>query len=108
MLQRCNPQIVEKAHLEARSWRKAAQALNNLYGVSLSFAAWRDYASGRRDIADPETRVRLMLPPRACPFCGHKHTTRKPTKSKQIRVYGYPVEKAKTFVEVIELHNAPR
>jgi hypothetical protein len=108
MLQRCNPQIVQKAHLEAQSWRKAAQALNNLYGVSLSFAAWRDYASGRRDIADPETRAHLMLPPRACPSCGHKHSLRKPTKQKKIRVYGYPIEKVKTFFEAIELHNAPR
>ena len=108
MLERCNPQTVEKAHTEARTWRKAAQALNNLYGVNLSHTAWRDYAKGKRDIADPETRARLMLPPRACPSCGRKHAQRKPTATKKIRVYGYPVETVRTFLEVIELQHAPR
>jgi hypothetical protein len=86
MQKRCNPQTVEKTYLQYRSWRKAARALNDLYGVSLSHTAWRDYAQGKHDIADSETRARLMLPPRACPSCGHKHTTRKPTtKPKRIR-----------------------
>jgi hypothetical protein len=107
MLQRCNPQIVEKAHLQARSWRKAAQALNDLYGVSLSHTAWRDYAIGAHDIADPATRARLMLPARACPSCGRKHATRKQPKQKRIREFGYPIEKAKTFLEVLDLHHAP-
>ena len=108
MLERCNPQTVEKAHTEARTWRKAAEALNNFYGVNISHTAWRDYAKGKRDIADPETRARLMLPPRACPSCGRKHAQRKPTATKKIRVYGYPVETVRTFLEVIELHHAPR
>ena len=108
MLKRCNPQIVEQAHVQAHSWRKAAQALNAMYGVSLSHTTWRDYAKGRHDIADPETRSRLMLPARACPACGHKHTSRKPIKQKKVRVYGFPVEKTKTFFEVSELHDAPK
>lgn len=108
MPERCNSQIVEKAHVEARSWRKAARSLNELYGVSLSHATWRDYAKGKHDIADPETRVRLMLPARACPSCGHKRAQRKPPKQKKIRVYGYPIKKVKTFFEMIELHHAPR
>ena len=108
MLERCNPQTVEKARTEARTWRNAAKVLNELYGVSLSFSAWRDYASGRRDIADPETRAKLMLPPRACPSCGRKHAQRKPTATKKLRVYGYPVETVKTLFEVIELQHAPR
>ena len=108
MLQRCTPQIAEKTYLQARSWRKAARELNEIYGVSLSHAAWCDYAKGRHDIADPETRSRLMLPARACPSCGYKRLARKLPKQKRIREYGYPIEKAKTFFEVIELHHAPR
>lgn len=108
MLERCNRQIVENAHLQAHSWRKAARRLNELYGVSLSHATWRDYAIGKHDIADPETRARLMLPARACPSCGHKRIMRKPAKQKRIREYGYPIEKVKTFFEMIELHHAPR
>ena len=109
MQKRCNPQIVEKAHSESRTWRNAAKVLNDMYGVSLSFSAWRDYASGRRDIADPKTRARLMLPPRSCPTCGHKKAQRnKPTATKRTRVYGYPVQKMQTFTEVIELQDAPR
>lgn len=80
MQKRCNPQIVNKTRLEVRTWRNAAKALNNLYGVSLSHTAWRDYASGRRDIADPEARLRLMLPARACPLCGYKHPERRQPK----------------------------
>lgn len=108
MQQRCVPQIVEKAHAEMHSWRKAAQALNELYGVSLSHTAWRDYAKGKHDIANPEIRARLMLPARACPSCGHKHTSRKQPKQKRIREYGYPLPKVKAFLEVIEYHHAPR
>ncbi|MBC7879586.1 MAG: hypothetical protein H7Y59_20650 [Anaerolineales bacterium] len=100
--------MVEKAHSQALSWRKAARALNVLYGVSLSHTAWRDYAMGKHDIANPETRARLMLPARACPSCGHKHATPKPAKQKKIRVYGYPIEKVKTFFEALDLHHAPR
>ena len=107
-MERCNPQIVEKAHIEARSWRKAARTLNELYGVSLSHATWRDYAKGRHDIADPETRARLMLPARSCPACGHKNAQRRPTARNKIRVYGYPVQKLQTFLEVIELRSALR
>ncbi len=108
MLQRCNPRLVEKAHLQARSWRQAARILNDLYGVSLSHTTWRDYAMGKHDIADPETRNRLMLPLRACPSCGHKHIAHKLVKQKRIREFGYPIEKAKSFLEVMELHHAPR
>jgi hypothetical protein len=108
MLERCNPQMVENVHSQARSWRKAARALNELYSVSLSHTAWRDYAIGRHDIADSETRTRLMLPLRACPSCGHKHVASKTTKPKKIREYGYQIEKIKSMVEVLELHHAPR
>ena len=106
MLERCNPQMVENVHSQACSWRKAARTLNELYGVSLSHATWRDYAKGKHDIADPETRARLILPPRACPSCGHKHVAKKQVKQKRIREFGYPIEKAKSFLEVIELHHA--
>lgn len=108
MLKRCNPQMVEKAHVQAHSWRKVARTLNELYGVSLSHATWRDYAKGKHDIAGPETRARLMLPPRACPSCGHRFTAHKQAKQKRIREYGFPVEKVRTFFEAIELHDAPR
>ena len=108
MLERCNPQIVENVHSQARSWRKAARALNELYSVSLSHTTWRDYAIGKHDIADPDTRARLMLPARACPSCGRKHAKRKPITPKRIRVHGYQAEIVKTFFEVIELRNAPR
>jgi hypothetical protein len=108
MPQLINPQIVEKAHLQARSWRKVASELNDLYGVSLSHTAWRDYAIGKHDIADSETRAHLMLPPRACPSCGHKHAQRKPTKSKRIRTYVNQPEKVNTFIKEIELRDAPR
>jgi len=108
MIKRCNPQKVEEIYLQVRSWRKTARALNDLYGVSLSHTAWRDYAKGEHDIADLETRALLMLPPRACPACGRKHETRKPTKLKRIRKYGYPIEKTKTLVETLDLRHAPR
>jgi hypothetical protein len=108
MLQRCNPQIVEKAYLQARSWRKTARVLNDLYNVNLSHTTWRDYAVGKHDIVDTETRVRLILPPRACPSCGHKHATHKYVRQKKIREYGYQVDKAKSFLEAIDLRDAPR
>ncbi len=108
MLEQCNPQMIANVHSQARSWRKAARALNELYGVSLSHATWRDYAVGKHDIADPETRTRLLLPARACPSCGHKHTKRKLTTAKRIRAHGYQVEKVKTIFEMPELQNAPR
>ncbi len=108
MPQRCNPQTVAKAHLRAHSWRKAAKTLNDIYGVSLSHAAWRDYALGKHDIANPDTRARLMLPSRACPSCGYKHVTNKRPKQKRIREFGFLIEKAKSFLEVLELRQAPR
>lgn len=33
---------------------------------------WRDYATGRRDIASAAARAALGLGPRPCPKCGHK------------------------------------
>lgn len=108
MLQQCNPQIVEKAYLQARSWRKVARALNDLYGVRLSHATWRGYAKGKHDIADPDTRTRLMLSARACPSCGHKHTARKQNKQKQIRNYGYPTTHIQSILEVLNMQEAPR
>lgn len=108
MLKRCNPQIVEQAHVQAHSWRKAAQALNAMYGVGLSHTTWRDYAKGRHDIADPVTRMKLMLPARACPLCGNKPTAKKATRSNKIREHGFSIKKANTFWDVLELHQAPR
>jgi hypothetical protein len=72
MKRRCNSRLVKKTHLKARSWRKAAQELNELYNVNLSHLTWRDYSTGRRDIADTATRAALGLDPRPCPACGHK------------------------------------
>ena len=68
----CTPQVIKKTHQKARSWRAAAKELNALYGVHLPHLTWRDYATGRRDIADDETRAALMLGPRPCPRCGNK------------------------------------
>jgi hypothetical protein len=65
----CTPQLVNEAHQKCRSWRKAAKELNACFGVDLSHTAWHDYAAGRRDIADPETRTALGLAPRLCPNC---------------------------------------
>jgi len=100
--------MVANVHSQARSWRKAARILNELYSVSLSHATWWGYAKGKHDIADPETRARLLLPVRACPSCGHKQTKRKRTESKRIRMHGYQVKKVKTIFEMPELQNAPR
>ncbi len=72
MKMRCSPRLVQKVYSKARSWRKTAGALNDLYGVNLSHQAWRDYATGRRDIANRATRAALGLEPRACPMCGQK------------------------------------
>lgn len=108
MQKRCTPQSVKRAHRKARTWRNAAEQLNQLYGVNLSHTAWRDFADGRRDITDPETRARLGLRPRACPGCGHKHITRKRGKPRRIREYGYPTEQVKSFAEVLILREAPR
>jgi hypothetical protein len=108
MTKRCTPQIVKEAHLQACSWRKAARRLNSQYGVEISHVAWRDYALEKHDIADPEKRARLGLPPRPCPTCGRRHTPRKSSTPRRIREYGYPSERAKTFFEVIELHHALR
>jgi len=105
---RCNPQIVEKAYQKTGSWRKAARALNQQYGVSLSHTTWRDYAKGRNDIADPEIRSRLGLCLRVCPSCGRKHATRKQAKPKRIRAYGYPIERVRSFGEVLSFREAPR
>ncbi len=108
MLKRCNPQIVEQAHVQAHSWRKAAQALNAMYGVSLSHTTWRDYAKGRHDIADPETRSRLMLPPRPCPYCRQKNTSREQNKQNRIRNYDYPTQRMQSFLEVLNMRESPR
>jgi hypothetical protein len=108
MKKRCTPQIVKKVYQKARSWRKAAKALNQLYNVKLSHTTWRDYAVGKHDIADPEIRTRLGLGPRACPGCGHKHITRKQAKSKRIRQYGFPAAEVKTFIDVLKLREAMR
>ena len=108
MLIRCNPRIVEKAYQVNGSWRKAARALNDLYKVNISFATWRDYAKGRNDIADPETRASLLLGPRPCPSCGHKSTGRKQSKPRRIRAYGYPIETTKSFVEMLTIREALR
>jgi hypothetical protein len=64
MKRRCTPHVVKRIHKKTRSWRKAADHLNQLYGVSLSHATWRDYAAGKHDIADEETRALLLLGPR--------------------------------------------
>jgi hypothetical protein len=64
MEKRCNPHMVQKTHLKTRSWRRAAQELNSIYGVNLSHLTWRDYGTRRRDITDPKTRAALMLRPR--------------------------------------------
>lgn len=72
MQKQCTPHLVQRSHARVKSWRKAARDLNILFGVSLSHLAWRDYATGRRDIADPKTRAALMLAPRPCPTCGDK------------------------------------
>jgi predicted RNA-binding Zn-ribbon protein involved in translation (DUF1610 family) len=108
MIKRCTPQIVKKAYLKVHSWRKAAKALNELYRVSLSHATWRDYAEMKRDIADEETRTRLLLGPRACPGCGRKHITRKRSRSRRIREYGYPSAEFKSFDEVLILREPMR
>jgi len=108
MKKRCTPKIVKKAYLKERSWRRAAKVLNELYAVSLSHSTWRDYAEGKRDIADEETRTCLLLGPRACPGCGRKHITRKRSKAKRIRKYGYPTIKVKSFDEVLQLREIPR
>lgn len=76
MKRRCSPRFVQKAHSQARSWRKAARMLNELYGVTLSHLTWRDYATGRRDIAAPSIRAALGLGPRVCPVCGQKPTAK--------------------------------
>ena len=68
----CTPQVIKKEHQKARSWRAAAKELNSIYGVDLPHLTWRDYAMGRRDIADDETRIALLLGPRPCPSCGNK------------------------------------
>ena len=68
----CTPQVIKKTHQKACSWRAAAKELNALYGVHHPHLTWRDYATGRRDIADDETRAALMLGPRPCPRCGNK------------------------------------
>jgi len=65
MKKRCTPQLVEEIHRKNESWRKAAEVLNALYGVKLHHLTWRDYATGRRDIADLKTRSALMLDQRA-------------------------------------------
>jgi hypothetical protein len=67
---RCAPEDVREIHRTAGSWRKAAGILNRAYGVNLSHLTWRDYATGRRDIADLRVRDLLKLPPRICPRCG--------------------------------------
>lgn len=66
----CTPRLVLIVHQKKRSWRKAAQELNDHYGMNLSHLTWRDYATGRRDIADPEIRSKLLLGLRSCPACG--------------------------------------
>ncbi|PWH18193.1 MAG: hypothetical protein DDG60_00800 [Anaerolineae bacterium] len=73
MKKRCSPRLVQKVYSKARSWRKTAETLNDLYGVNLSHQAWRDYATGRRDIANQAIRAALGLEPRACPTCGRKY-----------------------------------
>jgi len=108
MKSRCNPRTVEKTYLKTRSWRKTAVVLNDLYSVKLAHIAWRDFAKGRRDITDPEIRARLLLGPRSCPACGRKHAASRQAKPKRIRAYGYPTEKAKTFIEVLDLGEAMR
>lgn len=75
MKNRCTPQIVKKTYKKVRSWRRAAQELNMLYGVNLPHLTWRDYGIGRRDISDIETRDALLLGPRNCPSCGDRPST---------------------------------
>ena len=72
MKRRCNPRFVKKTYSKARSWRKTAQELNDLYSVNLSHELWRAYSTGKREITDTATRDALMLGPRPCPACGHK------------------------------------
>ena len=109
MATRCNPRIVTEAYHQAGSWRKATRALNELYNVSLSHTTWHDYAIGKNDIADKETRARLGLSPLPCPSCGRKHSARKITpRAKRIRAYGYPPEPVKSFIEVLNLREAMR
>ena len=67
MKKRCSPRFVQKTHEKARSWRRAAQGLNLIYGVNLSHLAWRDYSTGRRNITDPKIRTALLLGPRIFP-----------------------------------------
>jgi len=76
MKKRCSPRFVKKTHSKARSWRKAARELNELYNVNLPHLTWRDYATGRRDITNPATRAALMLGLRVCPVCGNKPTVK--------------------------------
>ena len=71
MEKRCTRQVVRETYKETGSWRKTADHLNHLYGANLSHTAWRDYATGKHDIADQGTRARLLLGPRTCPTCGH-------------------------------------
>lgn len=120
MQKRCTPHLVRKTYQNTGTWRKTAIALDQLYGVSLSPATWRDYAEGNHDIADLETRARLGLGPRACPGCGRRHTRssvstattagsiRKQTKPRRIREYGYPPVEVLSFDEVLILREAPR
>jgi hypothetical protein len=98
MKKRCTPHLVEQTYQKARSWRKAAERLNQVYGVSLSHTTWRDYGIGKHDLADEETRARLLLGPRPCPTCGHKKIRRKKPRKKQIRKYGYPTERDMNFI----------
>lgn len=86
---RCNPRIVQKAYRETGSWRKVARQLNERFGVELSHTAWRDYAEGRHDIANPATRARLGLGARACPICGRKPIAPRTPRLKRIRTHGY-------------------
>lgn len=60
---RCTPHFVLAVHKKARSWRKAARELNELYGVNLHHLTWRDHATGRNDIVDLTIRAALLLGP---------------------------------------------
>jgi hypothetical protein len=75
MKKRCTPRLIFDLHDQLKSWKKATRELNALYGVNLHPLNWRDFATGRRDIAAPHVRAALLLGPRPCSKCGSKPST---------------------------------
>lgn len=104
MIKRCTRQFVKKTHRKEGSWRKAAKELNIQFEVNISHTTWRDYATGRHDIANLHVRKCLGLPPRPCPTCGKlpKSKNRKTSEKIHIPSYGYPRESPLSFEKMFE------